>query len=66
MTSTKPPIKSLHEQISSEVKRLSGDEAVAWLAAPQPLLGMRIPARMIAIGEGLTVLDILRRARRNE
>jgi hypothetical protein len=55
---------SLHDQIKLELKKLcSEDEAFAWLSSPQQLLGLRIPARMIAIGEGLAVLKALRSVR---
>jgi hypothetical protein len=67
MMSTELTKQSLHEQISTQVRRLYGQiEPFAWLAAPQPLMELRIPARMIATGEGLAVLDILRRAQADE
>jgi hypothetical protein len=44
---------------------LCGEEqAFVWLTSPQQLLGLRIPARMIAIGEGRAVLDALRSPKR--
>ncbi|HZN24989.1 MAG TPA: hypothetical protein VFB75_12230 [Burkholderiales bacterium] len=55
---------SLHEQINLELKNLcSEDEAFAWLSSPQQLLGLRIPARLMATGEGLAVLEALRTVR---
>ena len=61
---TKVTMESLQEEISIELKKLCGEErAFAWLTSPQELLGLRIPARMIAIGEGLAVLEALRSVR---
>jgi hypothetical protein len=52
---------SLQEQINIELQKLCGeDQALVWLTSPQQLLGLRIPARMIAIGEGVAVLHALR------
>jgi hypothetical protein len=54
-------MESLQEEITIELKKLCGEEqAFVWLTSPQQLLGLRIPARMIAIGEGLAVLQALR------
>jgi hypothetical protein len=56
-------MQSLHEQIRIELKkRYNEDEAFAWLSHPQQLLGLRIPARLMATGQGLLVLEALRRA----
>jgi hypothetical protein len=53
-------MKSLQEAINVELKKLYGEgQAFVWLTSPQELLGLRIPARMIAIGEGRAVLDAL-------
>ena len=54
---------SMHEQINRELKKLcSEDQAFAWLSSPQRMLGLRIPARMMAIGEGPAVLEALKGA----
>ena len=54
-------MESLHEQIRIELKkRYNDDEAYAWLCGPQQLLGFRIPARLLATGDGRAVLDALR------
>ena len=53
-------MESVQEQIHKALRRnLDPDEAFIWLASPQRSLGMRIPARLIAIGEGDTVLEAL-------
>ena len=57
------PIDALHEEIHREVERLFRlENSYAWLAAPQPLLAMRIPARMLATGDGVALLQVLRAA----
>lgn len=55
---------TLHQQIRAELGRLctTDQEAFAWLAHAQTLLAGRIPARMIAVGEGPAVLDALKKA----
>ena len=54
------PGRSLYEQINLELKKLcSQEEAFTWLMSPQQRLGLRIPARMMAIGEGRAVLEAL-------
>ena len=58
--SGEPSVQSLREQIDCELTKLcSKDEALAWLISPQQVLGLRIPARMMAIGEGRAVLKAL-------
>ena len=53
-------MESIQEQINKALRRyLDPDDAFAWLASPQRILGLRIPARLIAIGEGDTVLQAL-------
>ena len=57
-------MESLQEEINVELKKFGGEEqAFIWLTSPQQLLGLRIPARMIATGEGLAVLEVLRSAK---
>lgn len=54
-------MEALYKAIHCEIRRLYRlENAYSWLTAPQPLLNMRIPARMLAIGEGVTVLQLLR------
>ena len=55
-------VESLHEQINLELKRFCSEhEAYTWLRSPQALLGLRVPARMMATDEGHAVLEALRR-----
>jgi len=57
-------MESLQDEINIELQKSCGEEqAFVWLTSPQPLLGLRIPARMIAIGEGLAVLAVLKAPR---
>ena len=52
---------SIHRQIRDELAHLyPPDDAQAWLALPQKLLGDRIPAQMIAAGDGDEVLTLLK------
>lgn len=37
------------------------DGAMAWLQAAQPVLAGEVPAKLIAMGRGQEVLDVLRR-----
>ena len=56
-------MQSLHEQINLELRKLcTEDEAFGWLSSPQKLLNSRIPARMMATGEGAAVLEALKSA----
>jgi hypothetical protein len=49
----KMTMKSLQEAINIELKKLCAEgQAFVWLTSPQEVLGLRIPARMIATGEG--------------
>lgn len=53
---------TLDQQIRAELARFYTDanDIQHWLTSPQSLLDGRIPARMIAIGEGEQVLDFLK------
>ena len=52
---------TLQQQIRVELAKLYDDAgAMGFLAARQKLLNGRIPARMIAIGDGAEVLRVLR------
>ena len=56
-------MQSLHEQINLELKKFcTEEEAFGWLMSPQKLLNLRIPARMMATGEGAAVLEALKSA----
>lgn len=54
--------RTLQQQICDELRRFCAheDDVFAWLARPQQILNRRIPARMIASGEGAEVLAALR------
>ena len=53
----------LHEQIKGELKKLcNDDDAFGWLISPQERLDWRIPARMMATGDGAAVLHALQNA----
>jgi hypothetical protein len=51
----------INQRIRAELARVcSLGEALTWLASPQKMLTGRVPSRMIAIGEGLEVLRVLK------
>ncbi len=54
-------MSTLQQQIRAELAKLYDEAgALGFLAAPQNIVGGRIPARMIAIGDGEEVLRALR------
>ncbi len=52
---------TLRQRIREQLAKLyTEEEAMVFMAAPQPLLDYMTPARMIAIGDGEEVLRVLK------